>query len=431
MCHVQITKWFRNRQYLHFDHPLQEAAALKIVTDPVKVARHAFYPFIQSVLCTPKISRDKKTKKLIRKKKQRDVASAAHVDSHIYAYYSKVLGEAYEQQLTSLSLQEVVLAFRSLGKSNVEFAKRAFDAILAMPSCEVVALDIEGFFDNLDHALLKSAWARVLGTDRLPDDHFAIFKSLTKWAHVDKSVAYKALGISIHNPKKGGRRRLCLPGDFRKLIRDANLIHTNNKTFGIPQGSAMSALLSNIYMLRFDEELQQIAISTGSTYFRYCDDIILICPTGKGTEMKAAAEALIQNEKLKIQHGKTVEVSFVQGADGLEADKPLQYLGFTFDGQRFRIRSSSVSRYVKRMRAGIRMAARGAARKNRARVARGQTERELYRKELFRLYSPWGRRNFLSYGFRSARGLQSESTKQQTHALARKFKSSLKELGGG
>jgi hypothetical protein len=46
---------------------------------------------------------------------------------------------------------------------------------------------------------------------------------------------------------------------------------------GIPQGSAMSALLSNVYLIDFDEYLQILGQKMGFAYRRYCDDILIIC----------------------------------------------------------------------------------------------------------------------------------------------------------
>lgn len=72
----------------------------------------------------------------------------------------------------------------------------------------------------------------VLGVSRLPDEHYAVFRSLTRFCWVDREEAYKALGISVHNPRGGfggkQRRRSCLPDAFRNVIRgDQNLLRLN------------------------------------------------------------------------------------------------------------------------------------------------------------------------------------------------------------
>ena len=47
--------WYKSRGYLHFDRPINQAAARKIVSDPKAVAQHAFYPFIRYVVQTQKV----------------------------------------------------------------------------------------------------------------------------------------------------------------------------------------------------------------------------------------------------------------------------------------------------------------------------------------------------------------------------------------
>ena len=73
-------------------------------------------------------------------------------------------------------LSDNVLAFRSLGKSNIEFAHEAFLSINDFGECGVVALDLSKFFDKLDHAILKDQWANLLGEKKLSPDHFNVFK---------------------------------------------------------------------------------------------------------------------------------------------------------------------------------------------------------------------------------------------------------------
>ena len=70
-----------------------------------------------------------------------------------------------------------------------------------MKDCHVLAYDISGFFDNLDHAILKQNWSVVLGGGPLPKDHYHVYRSLTKYSYIDRNVLFKNLGISINNPK--------------------------------------------------------------------------------------------------------------------------------------------------------------------------------------------------------------------------------------
>lgn len=52
----------------------------------------------------------------------------------------------------------------------------------------VIAFDIKGFFDNLDHTILKNSWRHALGlqeNELLPKDHYNVFKAITKFSHVE------------------------------------------------------------------------------------------------------------------------------------------------------------------------------------------------------------------------------------------------------
>lgn len=109
-----------------------------------------------------------KTREITISAKKRPIAYASHVDSHIYAFYANILSKKYEAQLKSLNLSESVLAFRELGKSNIDFAYEAFEQIRSMGECSAIALDFSKFFDRLDHSTLKVCWANLLEEERLP-----------------------------------------------------------------------------------------------------------------------------------------------------------------------------------------------------------------------------------------------------------------------
>jgi hypothetical protein len=381
---VRFPKWFRRRRYLHFDLPVTLEHATLVVTDEDAVATHAFYPFVRSVITSVKLKKNRITKQVERKHKDREIAYAAHLDSHIYANYAQKIGDRYEERINALSLDSCVLAFRSLGKSNIEFALSAFQEIASRESCDVVALDIKGFFDNLDHGLMKKSWAAVLDFEKLPRDHFNLYRSLTRWCRVDKAELYAKLGISLHNPQNGDRRRLCEPDVFREKVRGGHLLTRNDTNKGIPQGSPMSALLSNIYMLDFDCAMNAFAGSIGAKYMRYCDDMILIGTSGTGADIKRYAHEQIAKVKLEIQDDKTEERSFATVNGRLVANGPLQYLGFVFDGKNLRIRDGSMLRYLDRMRRGTAVARNSRRKFNDARLSQGRAPKKLHLKKLYR-----------------------------------------------
>ena len=381
--------------------------------NPKAVAAHSFWPLIRFQVHTAKIKQDKATGNLEWHHKDREISYAAHSDSLIFGYYADMLGRHYEAQLAQLGLVDCVLAFRSLGKNNIDFAKAAFDEISARGGCTAVALDVSKFFDTIDHAQLKNRWANLLGAPRLPPDHYSVFKALTKFSFVDRDESFGALGVSVHTPRGGGRHRLCSPADFRAHIRETGLIHVNQYRYGIPQGTAISALLSNIYMLDFDAAANNFAKSNGGRYMRYCDDILFIMPPHLANETERFCIAEITNLRLNINKAKTEVCHFVKKGENQTCDQPLQYLGFLFDGQQVLIRSAAFARFSNRMKRGVSLAKQTMRSRNKMKLGRGAKQKNLYRRKLLARYSHLGQRNFIRYGYRAAQLMNSQAIRRQ------------------
>jgi len=254
-----------------------------------------------------------------------------------------------------------------------------------------------------------------LGHESLPDDHFAVYKSLTKYSYVDRTTLFKALGISLNNPKHN-RHRACSAEEFREKVRNAGLIHRNQNDFGIPQGSPVSALLSNIYMLDFDSKMKTTLENQGGHYFRYCDDMLFITKPIFRDDVETLAVNEIKKLKLEINTDKTEVRDFYRYGGQLrcKGKKSLQYLGFTFDGERKLIRSAALAKFSNRMKAGVRSARKTVRRTNSELLKNGSPPSELLRKKkLYERYSHLGKRNFLTYGYRAAKKMNSNAIKKQ------------------
>ncbi|WP_258379788.1 antiviral reverse transcriptase Drt2 [Pseudomonas protegens] len=422
--------WYKSRKYLHFDRPIGQKTALDYVSSPQKVSAHSFYPFITYTSLILKYRLDNDRGVFVKNPKPRPISYSAHLDSHIYSYYNFILSQLYERELVRHGLHTSVLAFRSIdGKSNIHFAHDAFSEIKAKGECCVLAFDVEKFFDRLDHLRLKAAWARLLGVGKLPTDHYAVFKAITKSTRVDKTALYNKLGVSIHNPRVEGKR-LCSAKRFRDDVRDGGLLATNPESRGIPQGSPISALLSNIYMLEFDLALLSKLSLTESIFYRYCDDILVICGSEKENEIYEFVSNELRRLELNLQEKKTEVRQFVFDAAGkLRSDKPVHYLGFSFDGQREHIRSSSITRYYKKLRKRIWVSKKAMDRCNELRAGRGELPRELFLRTIYRGYSYLGRRNFISYGFKAAHVMNSQSIRKQLRPHWKKLKKMLADAG--
>lgn len=412
---VKKHDWYRTRGYIHFDAPIGLKKATAIVTNPDRVATHAFFPLIHYTIESFKVFKNCQGE-VEKKPKQRPIAYASHLDSHIYSYYSKIISAKYEVALQERGLDKNVLAFRALGKSNIDFANDAFEEIKKRRSCSAIALDITGFFDNLDHQILKEHWCYLLGADKLPNDHFNVFRSITRFSKVCRDTVYERLKIAKNNPKNG-RFRICTPEVFRHVIRAEKLIQVNTDSKGIPQGSPVSALLSNIYMLTFDVAAKSIAEQYDGCYYRYCDDMLFIVPTAYKDLVEQAVMAEITKVKLDINPKKTEIRDFWPSGAMMRSNKPLQYLGFIFDGQHKLIRSAALAKFSGRMKSGVRLAKKTQRKANYKELIAGKEVTRLFKRKLYERYSHLSNRNFVTYGYRAASVMQSQAIRKQLKPL--------------
>lgn len=372
------------KRYPHFDAPLSIAEATALATNPVRVSRHAFYPLL---LFKEEWWPFRRGPKEQREKKSRKIRYAARGDAYIFSYYRHLLSEHYERQLRDRGISDNVIAYRRIpvrtgsqgGKCNIHFAAEAFDAITRIGSCCAVTLDISKYFESIDHARLKRVWCDLLELDHLPNDHWAVFKAITRYSEVDRDLAYERLGFAQRR-RDGGFTylkskgdippRLCTPFDFRtKIGGDNTLIKRNKDDHGIPQGAPLSDLLANAYLLEFDTAMARYARQREGLYLRYSDDILLVLPgdgrTGAGARAFAANRIKAAGTQLVIKRSKastvvfradTGKVShkcvFGRGLNGLE------YLGFRFDGEQVFFRDSTLGhlnrKIVRAVRAEVR-----------------------------------------------------------------------------
>ena len=412
---------FIPRSYLHFDTPVSEETAARIATEPCAVARHPFYPFIAYNVTTQKIRKRVGGGVEKKKPKVRPIAYAAHKDSHIFAHYSTILCELYELQLRERGLQQVVTAFRSLDhRRNIHFANEVFEFIKVQGDCAVFAADISDYFGSMRHDQLKRAWCSLLGVARLPDDHFAVFKAVARYSSVDRVKLCKVLGLDPDRPRADRRQRFCSPRQFREIVRPSGLITVNSNGSGIPQGSPISAVLSNIYLLEFDSIMHTAVAAHGGLYRRYCDDILFVVPTPDARlALLTLLMKLVTDLGLEAHPDKTEAIDFVRAGSRVVASKTLSYLGFTFDGENKRIKPASIARFYMKMRRGV---GRAQAIRYRACQKSGVWTPHRTRK-LNILYSYLGRHNFLSYAFDAAHVMNDPGIKHQVKAHWKKLQS--------
>ncbi|MBN1928132.1 MAG: CRISPR-associated endonuclease Cas1 [Chlorobiaceae bacterium] len=142
----------------------------------------------------------------------------------------------------------------------------------------VVDADIRSFFDNVDHALLLERFAKLCDDKEL--------------AH----LLHAWLTAEIHD---GINPRM-------------------KNSIGLPQGCPISPVLANLYLDKFDEQIEQ----QGFKLVRFADDFLILCKSKPKAEAALRlSEELLAELKLNLNDQKTRITTFSEG---------FKYLGYLF-----------------------------------------------------------------------------------------------------
>lgn len=387
--------WLKIKRYNHIGEPLSLDNRHDIesyVRNENKIIQHAFFPLIKRDIKKYRLKKDE-TGKRKKRLKIRPICYATHLDSAIYSFYAAKIAKDYEAFLKKNHLTQNVTAYRKIkcddknntgNKCNIDYAKEVFDYIyqnVKYKELAVITFDIKGFFDNLDHKLLKYAWKEIRNLKSLDEPSYAVYRNIIKYSYVKESdlfnlykeqiICQTASGIKCKKVKRKRYLRdkkaiaFCQRKDI-SLIRTNNLIYKGNFDYhttykythkGIPQGLPISAVLANVYMKSFDQEIADYIGKISGLYRRYSDDIIIVCPIKDGILCKKHIIERIKELKLEIEENKTNFFTFKQNDKGviecyhssLGKNKKLEYLGFSYDGQKILVKDSSLGNYYHKM----------------------------------------------------------------------------------
>ena len=192
------------------------------------------------------------------------------VDRMVQQAINQVLTPIYERHFSKTSY-----GFRP--RRGCHDALRGAQRIISEGYKYVVDLDLERFFDTVNHSKLIEILSRTIKDGRVV------------------SLIHKYLRCGIMN----------------------NGLFEANKE-GTPQGGPLSPLLSNIMLNELDKELER----RGHPFIRYADDAMIFCKSQRAaTRVKESITRYIENSLyLKVNKEKTI-VSYVRG---------VKYLGYSF-----------------------------------------------------------------------------------------------------
>jgi hypothetical protein len=455
---IQIPDWLKSKGYLHLSPSLKIGENWHVYKSQIEnkdfVSKYAFYPLIHSFILERKYKtadsvkhsttgrshkhKHKTTNETEKTAKSRPLHYASHYDALVYGYYAHLLNNKYEEKLSRIpGLSESVTAYRKLkitegldkGKSTIHFAKDVFDEVKkrAQFNNEVAVLtfDIKGFFSSLDHNILKQKWAFIIDEEKLPDDHYNVFKSCTNFNYVlsndlrkrqtkgNRKSGFDESKLAKIRREKGFKCFFESNEDFKNHIKQGKLRiynnpfrktapHGNKVKIGIPQGLPVSAVLANIYLYDFDKSIISDLVDKRDGYYRrYSDDIIVICKVEDIEFTKNYVENLILASEVKISKEKTETFIFKHasynrlGQSRLTSIKinidntksigsPLIYLGFEFRGYNVVIKSTNLAKYYRRL---ISIVKRRAKRANKVIAKDPFQKKAIYINQIKKLYN--------------------------------------------
>ena len=157
---------------------------------------------------------------------------------------------------------------------------------------DVVDADLSDYFGSIPHAELLKSMARRVVDPR-------VLNLVKQW-----------LECTVEETDSRGRKtRTTEAKDNRR---------------GIPQGSPISPLLSNLYMRRFVLRWKQLGLERrlGSRIVTYADDLVILCRRGKAEEALQWLRDIMAQLKLTVNEEKTRICKVPEGE--------FDFLGYTF-----------------------------------------------------------------------------------------------------
>jgi len=165
-----------------------------------------------------------------------------------------------------------------------------------------IKLDIKSFYPNIDHEILLNKVRKQINDE---DALYLLEKAL-------KQIAVAA-----------GRRK-----DLQNAVEPK----------GVAQGLSISNILSSVYLNSLDKKYSK---KTNLAYFRYVDDILILCDEGDVDDIKESIS--MDTKKLKLEIHDFRENSDKSAFGSIHKDK-FQFLGFEFFTDLVSVREKSIDK---------------------------------------------------------------------------------------
>lgn len=434
--------YLKYKKYAHFDKKMSINKAKQLLKNEETIKKHGFYPFIHFKIKSKKLEKINNKIYAVKEPKIRDIYYSAHMDRYIYQHYAYLIGKKYNEYAKNVGIDECSLAYRiEKGKCNIDFSYTAFNFI-KKKECIVIIGDFTNFFDNLNHKALKERLEKVIN-EKLDNQLYKVYKSITKFRYVNIEDIYNYL--TERNGKRSEKyylrklSQVMTTEEFRSFIKSKNNktglnnLNINDKNYGIVQGSPLSGLFANIYMIEFDKKMNNLAKEYNGLYLRYSDDFIIVLENMCIKNIKDVYEKIqkfvTEAVQIELKQEKTNIYSYVgniikcinkEVLDVKNKNNIISFLGFSFDGENITLRHKTLTKYYYKLYRTVK------------RYKRGNSK--VSKKKIYDKFSTQGvgqkRGNFISYVKRSEKvfcnekkisKINKKSKQKVTEALSKKM----------
>lgn len=375
-------EYLKYKRYAHFDKRMSVKEAKKLLCNENIIKNHGFFPFVHYTIKSKKIENVNDKVYAKKEPKKREIYYCAHFDRYIYQHYAHQLGTVYNDYVTKNGIDDCVGAYRiNKGKCNIDISYEMFKFIKKTENAIIIVGDFTGFFDNLNHQNLKRRLEVILNS-KIDNNLYKAFKSLTRFKYIDIRDLYDY--YTYRNKKRSEKyymrklEQLMTVEEFRIFIKSRNTVtgekylKENKDDFGIVQGSPMSGLLANIYMIDFDKEMHEFAIKNNGKYLRYSDDFMLVIKHTENINLfevydtiqklvSSAGKIELEKRKTNIYKYNNEKIYCINDMifNTNNTTDVVNFLGFSFDGKSASIRDKTISKYFYKLNRKIKQFLRG------------------------------------------------------------------------
>lgn len=247
----------------------------------------------------------------------------------------------------------------------------------------VAEVDIRGFYDALDHSLVRDVTRELEAELERPLDSRA-WGVLNAYLHSYDFNHYGHPKALEHAQQRAGDTNVEVPwcrAQLQKLGTDVELGHV-----GVPQGGAISCFLANAMLHKADVAVENALSGTDAIYLRFCDDIIIITRTKTACDsaLRAYSDAL---RRLRLPAHQAVDIAYGEDFWLGKSKKPYRwaadgvpwcsFVGYQlrYDGL-LRIRPSSIRKEKQKQRDVVTNSIKAIRRFRRRENGRGVTPKQ-------------------------------------------------------